>query len=320
MKLTWNPKSTIPKKDELITVLIPISGNPIHLKETLESVEQQSYQNIEVLIVLNNCEAWVKEFVEGQKERNPSLRIIETSKVGISNALNLGIFASKGELICRIDSDDLMRADRIQKQKEFLERNPNVVCVGTQVTKINVSGIRIGRSNFPGSNKQITSTLLFRNCIAHPSVMYRRSSILEVNGYRPDFDGVEDYDLWLRLSMIGQLRNMQKSLTSYRVWENQVTMKKRHLIFENAKRVRESFENSPVSHKHETRFNKKDWLKSADYFNKSLQNFRNPGEKFSALQNLLNSFRITPSLTTRVCTYYFLNFISARFRGCKYEN
>lgn len=303
-----------------VSVIIPVHGNAPHLISTIESIRMQSFEEYEVIIILDRASEEIQTYARNLALDFENFRVVISEKRGISHALNTGIRESSGEFIARIDADDLMRNDRLALQKNFLEKHEEVVCVGSQVTKINFNGIRIGRSSFPGSNKLITSTLLFRNCIAHPSVMYRRSSILEVNGYRPEFDGVEDYDLWLRLSRIGQFRNIQKTLTSYRVWEGQVTTTKRHLIFENAKRVRESFDNSSVSQRLKARFIEKDWFVSADYFNKSIQNFRNSGEKFSALQNLLNSFRITPLLTTRVCTGYVLNFISARIRGCKREN
>ena len=303
-----------------VSVIIPVHGNAPHLISTIESIRMQSFQEYEVIIILDRASEEIKTYARNLASDFENIRVVISEKPGISHALNTGILESSGEFIARIDADDLMREDRLVLQKNFLEKHEEVVCVGSQVTKINFSGIRIGRSSYPGSNKLITSTLLFRNCIAHPSVMYRRSSILEVNGYRPEFDGVEDYDLWLRLSMIGQIRNIQKTLTSYRVWEGQVTRTKKHLMLENAKRVRESFENSSVSQRHKSRFTGRDWLVAADYFNKSIQNFGNSGEKFSALQNLLKAFRITPSLTTRICTSYVLNFISARIRGCKREN
>ncbi|CAN2170574.1 putative glycosyl transferase [Candidatus Nanopelagicaceae bacterium] len=303
-----------------VSVIVPVHGDAPHLISTIESIRMQSFEEYEAIIILDRASEEIENYVRNLAFDLENFRVVISKEPGISHALNIGIRESSGEFIARIDADDLMQKDRLALQKKFLEQHQEVVCVGSQVTKINVSGIRIGRSSYPGSDKQITSTLLFRNCIAHPSVMYRRSSILEVNGYRPEFDGVEDYDLWLRLSMIGQIRNMQKTLTSYRVWENQVTTQKRHLIFENAKRVRESFENSVVSPRLEARVGEYDWLVSADHFNKSLESFRYSGEKFSALKNLLNSFRITPSLTTRVCGGYLLNFVSARIRDIKREN
>lgn len=304
----------------VVSVIIPVHGDAPHLISTIESIKMQSFKEFESVIILDRASREIELYARGLTLDSDNFKVVVSNTPGISHALNTGIRESSGELIARIDADDIMRKDRLALQRNFLEKYQKVVCVGSQVTKINVNGIRIGRSNYPVSSKQITSTLLFRNCLAHPSVMYRRSSVLSVGGYRPDFDGVEDYDLWLRLSMLGQIRNMQVPLTSYRVWENQVTSKKKHLIFENAKRARESFDDSLDSQRHNAKFRKKEWLVSADYFNKSVGNFRNSGEKISSVQNLLVSFKHTPSLTTRICASYVLNFILARFRSLNRDN
>lgn len=303
----------------VVSVIIPVHGDAPHLSSTIESIRMQSLIEFESVIILDRASKEIEAYARNLTLESDKFKVVISKNPGISHALNTGIRESSGEFIARIDADDVMHKDRLMLQKNFLEKNHAVVCVGSQVTKINVHGTRIGRSGYPVTNKQITSTLLFRNCIAHPSVMYRRSSVLHVSGYRPDFDGVEDYDLWLRLSMIGQIRNMQLALTSYRVWENQIT-KKKHLILENTRRVRESFEYLLESQRCDTGFRKKDWLLSADYFNKSLQKFSNSGEKISGIQNLFASFKLTPSLTTRICSGYFLNFLLARIRSFKRED
>ena len=303
-----------------VSVIIPVHGDAPHLISTIQSIQEQDFKEFETLIILDRASKNIERYARDLTLSSENTKIFLSELPGISHALNLGIRESSGELIARIDADDLMRKDRLSLQKAFLEKHPEVICVGSQVTKINVDGNVIGKSSYPASNKQITRTLLFRNCLAHPSVMYRRSSILEVGGYRPEFDGVEDYDLWLRLSMTGQIRNMKTRLTSYRVWENQVTNRKKHLIAENANRSRHSFQNSSDNRKHLSKFEKNDWLLSAEHFNKSLENFRNAGTRLSAIQSLFTSFKLTPSLTTRICASYTLNFFSAYVRSCNREN
>jgi len=304
----------------VISVVIPVHGDAPHLILTIQSIQEQDFKEFETLIILDRATEDVERYARNLALSFKNFKVVVSNLPGISHALNLGIKESSGKFIARIDADDLMRTDRLKLQKTFLEKHPEVVCVGSQVTKINVDGIVIGKSSYPQSNKQITQTLLFRNCVAHPSVMYRRQSILEVGGYRSEFDGVEDYDLWLRLSRTGQIRNMNTPLTSYRIWENQVTRKENHLIAENANRARHSLENSSHSRKQYSRFMKSEWLKSAEYFNKSLQNIHSPGQRFSAIQSLINSFKLTPSLTSRICGSYILNYLSSCLRCHNREN
>jgi glycosyltransferase involved in cell wall biosynthesis len=304
----------------VVSVIIPVHGDAPHLSLTIESVKIQSLREFECVIILDRASKEIEAYARNLMLESDKFKVVVSKKPGISHALNTGIRESSGEFIARIDADDVMHKNRLMLQKNFLEKNHAVVCVGSQVTKINVNGTRIGRSSYPITNKQIILTLLFRNCIAHPSVMYRRTSILQVSGYQPEFDGVEDYDLWLRLSMIGQIRNMPLALTSYRVWENQITKKKKHLILENTRRVRESFEELLLSQQFNPRFRKKDWLLSADHFNKGLQKFSDSGEIISAVQNLFASFKLTPSLTTRIFSGYILNSLLARIWSFNREN
>ncbi len=304
----------------VISVIIPVHGDAPYLISTIESIQEQDFKEFETLIILDRASEVIERYARDLTLSSENIKVFLSKLPGISQALNLGIRESSGELIARIDADDLMRKDRLSLQKAFLEKHPKVVCVGSQVTKINVDGIVIGKSNYPASNKEITRTLLFRNCLAHPSVMYRRSSIVEVGGYRPEFDGVEDYDLWLRLSNTGQIRNINARLTSYRVWENQITSKKKHLTAENANRSRHSFRDLSDNWIRLSKFEKSNWLMSAEYFNKSLENFRDSGRRLSAFQSLFISFKLTPLLTLRICASYTFNYLSACVRSWNREN
>lgn len=304
----------------VVSVIIPVHGDAPHLVSTIQSIQKQNFKEFEALIILDRASKEIEKYARDLTLNSENFKVLVSKLPGISHALNLGIKESSGELIARIDADDLMRKNRLKLQKAFLESHPDVVCVGSQVTKIDVDGVVIGKSSYPVSTKQITTTLLFRNCLAHPSVMYRRPSILEAGGYRPEFDGVEDYDLWLRLSRTGQIRNMNTELTSYRVWEKQVTRTMNDLVAEKANRARHSFQNSFDSWRHFSKSEEKNWLSSAEYFNKSLQSVRNSGEKLSAIQCLFISFKLTPSLTTRICAIYILNYLSSWLRSFNREN
>ena len=311
-----NAKSFFP----VVSVIIPVHGDAPYLISTIQSIQEQDFKEFETLIILDRASEDIERYARDLTLSSENTKVFLSKLPGISQALNLGIRESSGELIARIDADDLMRKDRLSLQKAFLEKHPKVVCVGSQVTKINVDGIVIGKSNYPANNKEIARTLLFRNCLAHPSVMYRRSSIVEAGGYRPEFDGVEDYDLWLRLSMTGQIRNINARLTSYRVWENQITSKKKHLTAENANRSRHSLQDFSDNWMRLSKFEKSNWLMSAEYFNKSLENFRDSGRRLSAFQSLLISFKLTPLLTSRICASYTLNYFSACIRSWNREN
>lgn len=208
-----------------VAVLMPVHGSSPYLGQTLQSVSQSTLANFDLVIVLDRCTnpdlyKFVREIPE-----NISVSILQSEKPGIVPALNLGLTSIQSQYVARIDADDEMQSDRLDKQVRHLTSHPNVVCVGTQLTLINEESEIIGHTRYPIGHEQIKKRLFFQNCLAHPSVMFRRDSVVNIGGYRKFLEGAEDYDLWLRLMRVGNLSNLDENLTRYRISENQFTRK-----------------------------------------------------------------------------------------------
>jgi len=205
----------------LISILIPIHGQAPYLDEVIESIKKQESIEIEVVMVLDRPTSQLTALAEKALTNFQMGRLLISPGSGISDALNFGLNHCSGRYIARIDSDDLMNKDRLVKQKVFLDRNSEVNCIGTQIVKISESNSSLGKSKYPTRPSFLRRMLRVRNCIAHPSVMFRRDEILKIGGYRSFFDGAEDYDLWIRLNRVGDIANLDEYLTSYRVWNGQ---------------------------------------------------------------------------------------------------
>ena len=201
----------------------------MYLNEAIESVLEQSYEDIEIIIVLNNAQAWVEDYLKKFSTQDKRFRILKTKEKGISNALNMGLKSAKHSLVCRLDSDDLMDPERIGKQVRFLSDNPNIGVVGSQIKKITAEGEFIGESSFPTKSADVKTCLTIRNVIAHSSVMFRKEIIEEAGGYLSSFNGAEDYELWMRLRTNTKFTNLGEALTTYRVWPEQGTSKNKVL-------------------------------------------------------------------------------------------
>ncbi len=210
-------------QESKVSILIPVSGNPVYLDETLQSILAQTHQNFEVVIVINDADSWVHLYLQEISEQDERFHVVSTVEKGISNALNVGMTRITSSFVCRIDSDDLMAPSRIQKQLKFLFENPDVGVVGSQVKRVSEEGSHIGASQFPTKKEDVKNCLTIRNVIAHPSVMFRTKIVEEAKGYRSQFNGAEDYDLWLRLREKTKLANIDECLTTYRVWSKQET-------------------------------------------------------------------------------------------------
>jgi glycosyltransferase involved in cell wall biosynthesis len=203
-----------------ISVLIPVKGKAIYLEQALKSIEQSSLLPNETLVIDDGIDETTIEEIKN-KFQNINLKIIKNYGVGLVDALNTGINISQNEYLVRLDSDDLMESNRLQIQSIYLENNPDVAVVGSQVTYIDVTNNILGYSKYPNGDLNLDPNFLKKCLLAHPSVMMRKSILMKVNGYRETvrlgkISLCEDFDLWRRLYRQGKIVNLPDRLTKYR--------------------------------------------------------------------------------------------------------
>jgi len=222
------PDTWILQKEKAITppevsILLPVHGEAPYLGETLRSVLSQTFENWELLILLDRASRPTEELCRLTAESDNRIKIHKSKQSGLVAALSMGVEESSANLIARIDADDLMDPKRLEKQVREMAIKPNLVCLGSQIHFVNLSGKLLGRSNFPTNSKQVRLVLPATNCIAHPSVMLRKCAVQNVGGYLENLDGVEDYHLWLKLLQVGDVENHPERLTFYRIHPNQMS-------------------------------------------------------------------------------------------------
>ena len=214
-----------------VSVLIPAHGASPFIQYTLESILKNTVQPEEVLIIDDGLSKEAIAQIDLFSRSLPILMIHNDGK-GLVDALNTGLRAAKGKYVARIDNDDLMAENRIERQLAQFESDPNLVAVGSQCNYINSDGTRTGRSNYPIGELNKLPEFKFKCLIAHPSTMYIRSSALDIGGYRSIFtwngvDIAEDFDFWLRISKKGIISVSEELLTEYRQHADQLSS--RHL-------------------------------------------------------------------------------------------
>jgi glycosyltransferase involved in cell wall biosynthesis len=210
-----------------ISVLLPAHGNCPYLRFTLESISRSDLQPLEILLIDDGMDEAAKNLVEKYFTNLP-IRLINNSGKGLVTALNTGLDLALGKYIARIDSDDLMKPERLRLQYEFLENNPEIIVVGSNCEYINSQGKVTGISNYPIGELNKSRDFQIKCLIAHPSTMYRLSAAIKIGGYRSVFtwnnmDIAEDFDFWLRMSKIGKLHNLSNILISYRQHLGQIS-------------------------------------------------------------------------------------------------
>lgn len=221
-------------KQPKITVLMPVYNCELYIREAVDSILNQTYTDFEFLII---DDASSDETVKILKSYcDPRIQIIEKQiNTGYTNSLNQGLKLAKGEYIARMDGDDISLPERFAKQVSLLDRNPEVIMCGTSYSIIGVNDVFL----LPESHQEIKVNLLAGNCIVHPSVMLRNNMIVANNIiYDQQMEPAEDYDLWVRLLLIGKLHNLQQCLLCYRVHDSQVSSTRNKQQVQVAKNVR----------------------------------------------------------------------------------
>lgn len=223
-----------------VSVLLPAYNAASTLPEAIDSILSQDYADFE-LLVINDGSTDETCLVLDRYASVPNLRVVHQENRGLIETLNNGLMMCAGEFIARMDADDIAMPDRLRRQVEFMQENPDVVCCGTAVEFF---GDKRGVWKLPLTHEACVDTLLLGSCFAHPSVMLRKSALF-ASGIAYDKSALyaEDYALWCDLAVAGRLANLNYVGLRYRVHDAQISQARReHQIrthLEIAKRFRE---------------------------------------------------------------------------------
>lgn len=209
------------------TVLMSVYSKelPEYLSECLQSIYvEQLVKPAQIVLVLDGPLTETLEVViEDWREKLGSvLKVVRlTHNWGLARALNEGLKYCDYELVVRMDTDDIARPDRLQKQLQYMEANKDVSVLGGNIVEFQEHHVEQMQElrPLPTNDIQIKAELGRRNVIRHPTVMFRKEHILSVGGYPNMYP--EDYMLWLRLAIKGfKFHNLSDVLINMRVNDN----------------------------------------------------------------------------------------------------
>ncbi len=202
----------------LVSVIIPVYNATRFLHAAMESVLNQTYRDLEVIAVDDGSTDPSGAILAACAARDSRIRVISRQNTGIVGALNDGVAAAHGDLIARMDADDICLPLRLEKQVAYLTDHPECVAVGTDVLYTDPESAPLIRHYPSVHHEGIVEQLLDGNggALIHPTVMVRRRSLEEAGGYRARYQWIEDLDLYLRLSDRGWLANLPEIHLHYR--------------------------------------------------------------------------------------------------------
>lgn len=221
--------------NKLVSIILPTYNGAKWIQKSIQSVISQSYKDWELIVIDDGSTDNTATIVANMSQNDTRIKYIKnTVNSGIQKTLNNGLKQANGVYIARIDDDDMWAdTDKLYKQVEFLNNNPDHVLVGTGVVIVDEGNNELFRYLVPTTNESIQKRLLGKNCFVHSSVMFKKSAVMQFGGYSEDAEEkhFEDYDLWLKLGTIGKLANLPTYSVRYTMRNNSLSAVNRVEVF-----------------------------------------------------------------------------------------
>lgn len=220
------------------------------LTEAVDSILNQTFCDFEFIIIDDGSTNDTYEYLKSIPDER--IKIIKNdANIGITKSLNIGFRVAKGKYIARMDSDDIAFPDRFEKQYAFMESHPDVFVCGSKVIHFKNSTIpdiqptdqtkdrpafikKKGsqrKENIEFTNIKIEDMesyrvrMLFTNPgPVHPTAFFNHEKLIQYQiDYNEELEYAQDYDLWMRISSVGQICTLPKVLLYYRVHAGQIS-------------------------------------------------------------------------------------------------
>ena len=207
-----------------VSVLMSCYNAARWLGEAVESVLSQSYEGFEFIIVDDGSKDETPTLLQRYAARDPRIVVIKKPNTGLGDSLNTGIQQARGAWIARIDADDVCEPTRLARQLELFHSNPRLVFVGSGLSIIHERSVILTVHNYPTRHSALLKHLRqVKPFPPHSSAMYRTDAVRGISGYRTRIRRAQDWDLWLRLSEIGELSSINEPLVRIRKHADQVS-------------------------------------------------------------------------------------------------
>jgi glycosyltransferase involved in cell wall biosynthesis len=225
----------------LISVVLPAYNCASYLSQAIESILAQTLADFQLLIVYDESKDDTLKIIENYLARDPRVVLIHGQGERLVGALNLGIQASTGTYIARMDADDISRPERFGKQVAQIEKQ-NLDFCGCNIGMVNEIGRQIKEVIMPTSADLVTITLACTVPFAHGSVMMRKA-FLDQHALRYQAKAfAEDYQFWCQAYHLGaRFGNVNERLFDYRHFEQSLSKVHAKVVARHTSALRRTF-------------------------------------------------------------------------------
>ncbi|MFT4144609.1 MAG: glycosyltransferase family A protein [Mobilitalea sp.] len=216
-------------RKRLVSVILPIYNGEKYLREAMDSIINQTYHNIEIIIINDGSKDDTLSIIDEYRKQDDRIVLISRENRGLVASLNEGIKMAKGEYIARMDADDIAHLDRFEKQVDYLNRHKDIFLLGSNYNLIYEGELsEERRKRHEGTHRRSQAPIDSSNSFLstnetmkfiHPTIMMRKE-LFDIVGLYRDFK-IEDLELYFRVGAMGLgIAKIEEPLLEYRARED----------------------------------------------------------------------------------------------------
>ena len=237
-------------KDPKISLLMCVYNAAEFLRQSIDSVLNQTFTDFELLIGEDGSTDNSFEIISGYKD--PRIRIFRNPQnKGIGYSCNQLIRESRGEYLGRHDSDDISLPTRLQRQMDFFEKHPEIGICGTNIT---VFGDRSQKKFYPQNDEEIRAYLILNDPFCTSTVLFKKPETPIY--FNESLVVSEDYAFFFELSKVSKMANLPENLLNYRWHPNNITQLRKDIKADSANQVRATIISQTLSYQLEEHENR----------------------------------------------------------------
>lgn len=228
----------------LISVIIPVFNGETTIQETIESVLNQSIQDLEVIVIDDGSQDLTRSIIERIGDRR--VKLFSYPNGGVSVSRDRGISHASGEYIAFLDADDLWTSDKLEAQLSALQSNPQAAVAYSWVDYITPEGDFFRPGNHISASGNIYERMLHENVLENGSnPLIRKYALDEVGGFKQHISLVADWDMWLRLAARYEFAVVPRPQILYRMSSRSVSSNVLKMEQEGMTFLHEAFQQAP---------------------------------------------------------------------------
>lgn len=200
-----------------ISIVMAAYNEERDIAKAIESILAQTFTDWELIIVDDGSSDNTVAIIQSFAAQDDRIRLIRNeTNLELSASLNRGIEVARADLIARADADDINLPQRLSKQFEFMQQNPQIDVLGTAAYLLDANGQRVNTVSYPQAHDELSQLSFLKNHFFHPSVIIRSRFFDAAGVYNPEYPNAEDKEIWLRGLRSGcRYANLSEPLIEY---------------------------------------------------------------------------------------------------------